>query len=168
MNIYMTSGTFDFLEKIKDKHPGETILLMQNNENALLLHETPRKTIFSMPRSFQVLESLGNLGEAKFVVMNHFPIVEEDRPLFEHHFKNKEKRFERLPGLIANRVLRPLKSDTYVILTLWKNEQSYKDWESSQSFKEYFNEKNSSSKQAALFIGAPYIKKYFIPETKTL
>ena len=47
MNVYITTGTYDFLKKLKDKHSNETIFIMQNGENTLLLHETSGKTVFA-------------------------------------------------------------------------------------------------------------------------
>lgn len=160
----MTGGTYQFLSKIKAKHPNETIILMQNNENAVLMHETVKKTIFSMPRSYEVIDSFGSLEEARFATLNNIPVTEEERPLFEYRFKNTKTVFETLPGFIAIRVLRPLKEHTYVILILWENEKFFKDWQSTPAYETFFSNASTNSKQAQLFMGSSYIKTYIIPE----
>jgi heme oxygenase (mycobilin-producing) len=163
MKIYLTSGTFDFLQKIKEKHPSETMILMQNNETSVLLHETPKKTVFGAPRSYQVLKSLGNLVQAGFASMKHIPVSDEERPVFEHRFKNKESIFQVLSGFIALRVLRPTKSNTYIIFTLWNNEKSYKEWEDSKAHENLFNNLASESLQAQMFMGKSYVSSYYLP-----
>ena len=163
VKIHITSGTYDFLIKIKHKHSNDIMLLMQNNENTVLIHETERKTVFSMPRSFEVIESFGTLIEnAQYAVMTNIPLTEEDRPLFEYRFKNSHALLRNLPGFIALRILRPLKANIYVILTLWQNEKSFKDWQASPSYLAFFQDTNSASKSLHLFSGDSYTKYYFI------
>ncbi|MFE8696291.1 antibiotic biosynthesis monooxygenase family protein [Cytobacillus sp. FJAT-53684] len=168
MNIHLTSGTFDFLFKMKKKHLAESMILMQNIDNAVLLHETTKSSVFNTPRSFQVLDSFGPLENRGYVVMNNIPVTEEERPLFEYRLKNIKNLFQNLKGFLAIRILQPLKSDTYIVLTLWQNEKAYMDWEHSASYDMFMNEveMNLSFKTAQLLIGSSYITKYFIPEEK--
>ena len=56
------------------------MLLMQNGETALLLHETSEKTVFASPRRYEVVDGKGLLQEKGFVVMNNIPVTEEGRP----------------------------------------------------------------------------------------
>ncbi|MBY0121115.1 antibiotic biosynthesis monooxygenase [Bacillus sp. S/N-304-OC-R1] len=163
MNIYMTSGTYDFLKRIKEKHSKETMLLMQNNEGAVLIHETLRKTVFSAPRSYDILKSEGLLENSGFLVLNHIPVMDDDKPVFEYRFKNDQSLINKQPGLLALRVLRPIKSNTYVILTLWKNEKLYLDWENTPSYQSLLQGAKSSSAQPQIFTGASYTSKYYIP-----
>lgn len=164
MNIYLTSGTFDFLKKIKEKHSKETMLLMQNNESAVLLHETSKKTLFGAPRSYHVFESKGILENTGFIVFNHIPVIDEDQPLVEHRFKNNSSLFNSLPGSIALRCLKPVKSNNYIILTQWINEKSYLNWEQSPAYQTFFQETKSASAQTQMFMGSSYITKFYIPE----
>ncbi|USK60673.1 antibiotic biosynthesis monooxygenase family protein [Peribacillus asahii] len=168
MNIYMTTGTYDFLKMKKNKHPNEKIFLMQNPQNTLLLHETSGKTVFVSPRRFEVVEGKGDLQDRGFVVMNNIPVTEEGRPNLEYQFKNRADLIEKEPGFIAMRVLRPIKSDTYVILTVWEKESDFDKWTRSQSFKEAHNiEKPKPASTGHLFSGAPYITKYsMVPKDK--
>ncbi|MBU8877370.1 antibiotic biosynthesis monooxygenase [Bacillus sp. FJAT-29790] len=165
MNIYMTSGTFDFLKKIQDKHSNERMILMQNIENAVLMHETVGSTLFNAPRTYEILDSAGSFEKAKYAVMNNIPVIEEERPLFEFRFKNKNHFFENQPGFLGLRVLRPLKSSTYVILSFWENEKSYKNWQNTTAYEKYFSEINNTAfKQEQLFLGSSYVSTYYIPD----
>ena len=100
--------------------------------------------------------------------MNNIPVTEEERPLFEYRLKNIKNLFQNLKGFLAIRILQPLKSDTYIVLTLWQNEKAYMDWEHSASYDMFMNEveMNPSFKTAQLLIGSSYVTKYFIPEEK--
>lgn len=164
MNIYMTTGTYNFLYKIKEKHPGESMFLMQNIDNALLLHESDQPSVFKTPRSFQVIDSIGVLENKGIVVMNTIPVIEEERPLLEYRFNHIKSLFEKHNGFSAIRFLRPLKSDGYVILSIWQNEKSYVNWENSSSYTTFKKELSTPAKPANLLIGSAYVTKYFIPE----
>ncbi|WP_180968087.1 antibiotic biosynthesis monooxygenase family protein [Cytobacillus massiliigabonensis] len=166
MYVYMTTGTYNFLYKIKDKHHGESMFLMQNIENALLLHESNQSSIFKTPRSFQVIDSNGIFENKGIVVMNTIPITEEERPLLEHRFHQLKTLLKNQRGLSAIRFLRPLKGSDYVILSLWQNEKSYADWENSTSFAAFKKELETFNNPANLLIGSAYVTKYFIPENE--
>ena len=73
--------------------------------------------------------------------MNNIPVTEEGRPLLEYRFKNRAGLIESEPGFIAIRVLRPIKSDTYVILTVWQKESDFLKWTNSKSFHQAHNKK---------------------------
>jgi heme-degrading monooxygenase HmoA len=120
----MTSGTYDYLKKIEDKHPNETMVTMQNPDTAVLIHETSAGTLFKEPRSYEVIDSSGSFDHAGFAVLNNIPVTDEGRPLFEHRFKNRAGLIENEPGFAAIRVLRPLESNTYIILTRGKMRNS--------------------------------------------
>lgn len=170
MYIYLTNGTYEYLTRIKQKYPGETMVTMKNEadeSDALLLHESNGESVFKTPRKYEILDSSGNLGDLGFVVMNHIPVTDEGSPLFEYRFKNRSKQVENRPGFLAIRVLRPLASNTYIIMTIWKNETAFEDWKNSASFKGAHHsnggEKEAGS-QPQIFAGAAYVKKYFISD----
>lgn len=163
MNIFITSGTFDFLKIKKDKHPSEKILLMQNAETTVLLHETTKKTIFASPRKYEVVESSGDLPESGYVVMNNIPVSEEGRPVFEHRFKNSADSIAREPGLVALRILRPIHSETYIILTIWEKQANFLSWKNSSSFEQAFNNNGSTpvtNSSQKMFSGEAYMTQY--------
>lgn len=49
MYIYLTSGTGDFLEQVKNKYPNDHMILIHGEGNSVLIHETEGKTVFAAP-----------------------------------------------------------------------------------------------------------------------
>jgi heme oxygenase (mycobilin-producing) len=166
LNFYITSGTFDFLKKVKDKHPHENMLLMGDIESSVILHETNGDTVFSQPRKYEVIDSVGTFDKTGFAVMNNIPVTDEGRPLIEYRFKNRQGKIEKQPGFVAIRVLRPLSSNTYVILTLWENQAAFKKWKESDSFQSAHKktEGKSHAQPQNIFAGPAYITTYSIAE----
>ncbi|WP_053365491.1 antibiotic biosynthesis monooxygenase family protein [Bacillus sp. FJAT-27245] len=163
MNLFMTSGTYDFLEKLAKKHEGEKMVIMSGDDGALLIHETEGKTVFASPRKFEVLEAVGNLGHPGLVVMNNIPVTDEGRPVFEYRFKIRAGKIENTPGFQAIRVLRPIKSNTYVILTAWEDELAFQRWKESNDFGKSHGQ-SKPEPGPSIFSGQPYITKYTISE----
>lgn len=158
LNIFITTGTVDFLKKIENKYPMETMVTMANVTGALLLHETNGKTIFNVPRKYEVLDSAGDLKKKGFVVMNNMPVTDEGRPLFEQEYKNRAQVLSKDIGFIAARVLRPLASNTYVTLTIWENESDFQNSKNLNNFSDILNQK-----ELGIDTGAkPYITQYTI------
>jgi heme oxygenase (mycobilin-producing) len=168
MNIYMTTGTYDFLKIQKEKHPDEKMFLMQNAENALLLHETSGKTIFNSPRKFEVIDSSGEIQKDGFVVINNIPVTDEGRPVFEFRFKNRVGMIEKEPGFIAIRVLRPTNSDTYVIFTEWESQSAFNNWQSSSSFQQAHKKPADEAVDTTkkIFSGSSYVTQYSLTSKK--
>jgi heme oxygenase (mycobilin-producing) len=167
VNIYITTGTYEFLKSIEQKHSGENIILMQSVENSLLLHETEEKTIFQQPRRYEVVDASGAMENRGIVVCNNIPVTDEGRPIFEYRFKNRAGAIESTDGFIAIRVLRPLDTDTYVILTQWESEKHFIDWQQSQQYAKAHEKKetpegNDSNKN--IFSGKSYVTKYSVSE----
>lgn len=165
MNVFITTGTYDFLKKLKDKHSNEKISIMQNGQNTLLLHETTGKTVFASPRRYEVVDGKGTIQDKGFVVMNNIPVTDEGRPLLEYRFKNRVGLIESEPGFIAIRVLRPIKSDTYIILTIWQKESDFLKWKNSKSFQQAHNKNVEEQQEKSIvnpniFAGASYVTKY--------
>ena len=147
MKIHITTGTYEFLKKLKDSHVGETMVLMENENNCLLLHETAGESFFKEPRSYEVVDSAGKLNhDHGFAVLNNIPVTDEGRPLFEYRFKNREHLIEQEPGFLAIRVLRPFSSDTYIIFTQWKNAEAFNKWKSSNSFEKAHAKKDRENR----------------------
>jgi heme-degrading monooxygenase HmoA len=167
MNVYITAGTYNFLKSIETKNPHEKMVIMVNQNGALLLHETEGASIFKEPRKYDVIDASGVMLKEGFVVMNNIPVTDEGRPLFEHQIKNHTRRIEYEPGIIAIRLLRPLSSNAYIILTVWDNEMSYQRWQNSTSITEAFGI-NGADKgmdtQPKIFASASYVSKYTIME----
>jgi heme oxygenase (mycobilin-producing) len=169
LNFYITSGTIDYLTKLKNKHPKENMLLLTESADdfsAVILHESSSATLFNHPRKYEVIDSMGSFEKATYVVMNNIPVTDEGKPLFEYQITNRESKIEHQPGFVAIRVLRPQSSNTYVILTLWENKQAFENWKSSESFQKAHKkpDKNNAAKAAAIFTGPSYLTTYSIAE----
>jgi len=161
MYVYLTSGTYEFLTEIKSKHKKENLLLMENLEKTVLLQETEgKKTVFASPRKFEVVDQRGELREQGFVVLDNIPVREEERPSFEHRYKKRADTIEKEPGFAALRILRPLNSDTYVILTVWQTESASSSWKNhfSSSADKVTNTWQDLNKN--IFSGPPYVNQY--------
>lgn len=163
MNIYMTSGTPEFMESLKEKYAAESLIAMHGHGNSLLLHETVGKTVFQTPRRYEVISSSGTLQDNGYFVFNNIPVTDEGRPVFEHRFTELTGAIESELGFIAFRLLRPLDSDTYIVLTEWSDSTHYTRWENSSAF-----DKAHSSNHAEvgvdtslhIFSSAPYVTTY--------
>jgi heme-degrading monooxygenase HmoA len=168
MNVYITVGTLGYLKTIKAKNSQESIAIMENDDTALLLHETEGETVFKEPRKYEVLDSSGSIGNEGFVVFNNIPVTDEGRPIFEYRFKNRAKQIENEPGFLAIRVLRPLSSNTYIVLTVWENETAFSNWKNSSSFKGAHNkqaEEIGAQPQPQIFSSPSYTTKYTLSES---
>jgi heme oxygenase (mycobilin-producing) len=161
MNVYITTGSFEYLKGLEMRYPSESMVTMINEDSALLLHETNKTSVFKEPRKYEVLGSSGLIGKEGYVVMNNIPVTEESCPLFEHQFKNLPSQLEKEMGPIAIRILRPLSSNTYIIVTIWESARTFDDSKTlldSEIKKGYENVHSSN-----IFTSAPYISKYTIP-----
>lgn len=163
MYMYMTTGTRDFMEKIKERHVGKGIVLMHGGGHSLLVHETEGKTVFQTPRRYEVISSTGNLSEEGFFVLNNIPVTDEGRPVFEHQFSLRSNQIEGQPGFIAFRLLRPLDSDTYVVMTEWTEASDFDRWKNSSAFKashQSADTKVFTDNTTHIFSSASYVTTY--------
>jgi heme-degrading monooxygenase HmoA len=167
MNLFITTGTYDFLRSIKNKHANETIILIENAHEAALLHETENKTIFQSPRKYEIIDASGDLAEHGYLVFNNIPVTDEGRPIFEYRFKNRDRLIEKTPGFQAIRVLRPLHSNTYIILTQWQDQHSFNNWKNSKEYNKAHEKPGSSDgvdKQPQIFSSPSYVTTYTVPK----
>ncbi|MCD7034866.1 antibiotic biosynthesis monooxygenase [Metabacillus sp. GX 13764] len=162
MNFYMTYGTIDYLTKLKEDQPDQNILLLSKDDNALLMHESDGPSIFKEPKKYEVLDESGVFENGSFAVLNNIPVTYEGKPLFEQRFKERARMIENEPGFTAIRVLRPVSGDTYVILTLWDSEKSFKDWQNSKAY-EHAHKKRGTEEgvdQKDIFARPSYVTTY--------
>jgi heme oxygenase (mycobilin-producing) len=161
MDVYITSGTYEFLAGLKKKKGQDSIVFMQNQEHALLYHETNKKTVFQAPRKYSLVISKGELDQKGFVAMNHELINKEEQPLFEERMKKILPLLDLTKGFMAYRLLRPQKSDTNLVITLWENEVSYRNWQKSIAYQDAFS-KDAVDLNSKLFSPGSYVKTYFV------
>jgi len=163
MFIYMTSGTPEFMESLKEKYAAEGLIAMHGQGNSLLLHETAGKTVFQTPRGYEVISSLGTLQENGYFVFNNIPVTDEGRPVFEHSFTERAGAIESEIGFIAFRLLRPLDSDTYIVMTEWSESTYYTRWKNSSSFDKAHSSNHADAgvdTSLHIFSSAPYVTTY--------
>lgn len=164
MNVYITTGTHEFLQKLMDRHTDEKMILMQGKD-AMLLHETNGESVFESPRKYEIVDQSGELENKGYVVFNNIPVTDEGRPLFEYRFKNRAGLIEEVPGFTAIRVLRPLKSDTYVIMTLWEDERNFIAWQESEQYKKAHEKRGTEEgidDKKDIFPRASYVSEYHV------
>lgn len=166
MKAYMTSGTEDFLVKMVDDHPQLDLFIMSNEASTLIYYEDEQKSIFAAGRGYNILLETGAMEETGFVVMNNIPVSDEGKPVFEANFRKQLQSVEEVPGIQALRLLKPLKGNTYVVLTQWHSEKNYDDWKESEAFSNAH--KPSTVKPPAYFLEQPFIATYsmYVPEDK--
>lgn len=165
MYTFITSGTFDYLRNIVLNHVDENILFLQNLNQVVLVHESNHSTIFQEARKYEIIDAHGHFTDDGFAVMHNIPITQEGRSVFEHVSKDISDSIKSQNGLIALRTLKPSKGETYIMLTQWINESSYRDYQDSAAFakaeKILKNDKKGANPQK-LFTGNAYITKYHV------
>ncbi|HSH24570.1 MAG TPA: antibiotic biosynthesis monooxygenase [Massilibacterium sp.] len=103
------------------------------DEGTLLMRETVKHPGEEC-EVFSILDATGSFIPNGYLVLNNIPVTEEGRDLFEERFMNRKRLVEKEKGFVAIRVLRPLSHDTYVILTMWESEDSFKQWQTSKAY----------------------------------
>jgi heme oxygenase (mycobilin-producing) len=83
------------------------------------------------------------------VVSNRIQVAKGHELDFEKRFEGRARLVETMPGFIRLEILRPIKSDYYVVLTHWKDETSFRAWTESSEFKEA----HSNRPPAEIFAG---------------
>ena len=163
MNIFLTSGTMNFMETLQKQFAHEDMIVMHGARNTILLHETTGKTLFQTPRRYEVISSSGTLQQHGFFALNNIPVTDEGRPIFEHRFHNRADTISAAPGFIAHRLLRPLNSDTYIVLTQWTAKNFFELWKDSSIYT-YIHTNNESGigldKTPHIFSSAAYLMTY--------
>jgi heme oxygenase (mycobilin-producing) len=163
MNIFLTSGTMSFMESVRKRFANEQMIVMHGGGNSVLLHETEGKTVFQTPRRYEVISSSGLLIEDGFFAFNNIPITDEGRPIFEHRFQSRIQAIAGEPGFVAYRLLRPLNSETYIILTQWTSKVFLNLWLDSPAYKkmhETIEHETGLDKMQHIFLSAPYVTTY--------
>lgn len=170
MYIYLTSGTPDYMEKLLKKYEKENMFILYGADSTILLHETERKTVFATPRKFEVIDSVNPIEQRGFFVFNNIPVSDEGRPIFEQRFVSRSREIEKMPGFLAFRLLRPIKSEIYIVLTQWENKQSFDAWKQSNAFANAHSgsEVQPGVKKQNIFNAASYVSTYSgkLPEKK--
>ena len=70
------------------------------------------------------------------VVQNRVPVAEGREEAFVERFRTRKGLVDDQPGFIRNMVLRPIKGDTFIVLTFWESEEQFRAWTQSDAFKQ--------------------------------
>ncbi|WP_270182456.1 antibiotic biosynthesis monooxygenase family protein [Alkalihalobacillus sp. CinArs1] len=163
MKVYVTYGTYDYLLKIKEENNEEMFLLV-DDDGAELYHQTASQPVFKSGKEYDILDQKGNVTEPRFVVLNHIPVEESERPTFEDRFKNRAGKVENEPGCEGIRILRPVDpNDPYIVATFWRSEDDFKNWQSSEAYNTAHKHRNTDKGlPKTVFRGKPYVKTYHV------
>ena len=71
-----------------------------------------------------------------YVVQNRVPVASGQEEAFIERFRTRRGLVDAQPGFIRNMVLRPVKSDFFIVLTFWESEEAFRAWTDSDAFKE--------------------------------
>jgi heme-degrading monooxygenase HmoA len=75
-----------------------------------------------------------------YVVANRVPVAAGWEQAFEERFRHRAGRIEQNPGFIRMEVLRPADEESpWIVLTHWESEDAFRQWLSSDDFKEAHN-----------------------------
>lgn len=139
MKLYKWLGNSTETEQLAQQ--GWIVLKNDSDAAAVTEQDTPQTDNIE---TYEILDQQGRIEDGAFAVFNNIPVTEDGRELFESRFKNRAGLVEQEPGFAAIRVLRPLDTDTYVILTLWKDEASFTQWQSSQAYSHAHKKRGTS------------------------
>ncbi len=114
-------------------------------------------------KRYEIFSETGALSSKGYVVMNNIPVTAEGRDTFEERFKNRAGLVETAPGFQALRILRPLDDDTYVVMTIWENEESFVNWQTSQSYENAHKNRGTSKGLATSIFPRPsFVTTYHV------
>lgn len=160
MNLYMTTGTPQFMEKLHKKYEKEAMLILYGTNETLLVHETEGKTVFQTPRKYEVADGFQQLEQAGFFAFYHIPVSDEGMPVFEKNILARLSGMKEQTGLIAYRLLRPKKSETYIILLQWTDKRSFDIWKKYDPFAQELENFTVGVKKDNIFHASTYITTY--------
>lgn len=75
-------------------------------------------------------------GHIVIVVSNRIHVTKGHEKEFEECFQARVGLVEKMPGFICLEILRPIKSDYYIVQTCWENMDAFRNWTDSPEFHE--------------------------------
>ncbi|MBS1616926.1 MAG: antibiotic biosynthesis monooxygenase [Bacteroidetes bacterium] len=71
-----------------------------------------------------------------FVAINYIDCDESYKPRFEELFSTRAHHIDTMPGFRSMEVLKPSDSSSFLIVSYWDSEASFKAWTGSEAFRE--------------------------------
>jgi heme-degrading monooxygenase HmoA len=128
--------------QINSEIPALNGVTMQGEEGQFVYVEEVSE--LSTAKHYEVISETGTIDTKGFVVINNIPVSEEGRPSFEERFRNRAGLVDGEPGFQAIRILRPVSDDTYAIMTIWDDEESFQKWQTSKSYENAHKKRGTS------------------------
>src|SRR5690625_63302 len=158
---FMTTGTISFLKQLTKKHETIDFSFMKSEGATLVYYESEKKkSIFVSGRAYRILYDFKALEKNGFVVMDHIPVVDDGKDIFESKVKEFLPTITRAYGIQTIRFFKPNKSDTYCIMTQWKSENAYETF--LQSSMHDFYEEATLARHSAYFAERPFTSTYYM------
>jgi|SRR5690625_1392946 len=155
MYAFMTTGTTHFLKSLTEVHPKINFYFMKSAGNTLVYYEENRKKgVFVSGKSYSILAKNGVVEQFGFVSMQHIPVLEDVKPVFEDKMTNLFQQLKIVKGINASRLLKPIRGNTYIIFILWDSENNYLKWNKTE---EKFSQ---LVRQPAYFGERPFTQTY--------
>ena len=165
MNFYVTSGTPEYMEKLIAKNEKVPLILLHGNGNSVVLHESEKKSIFAVPRKFEILDSKGAFEQKYYFTIYNMPILSDERLVFEKKVLDVIQLLKANDGVIAYRFLRPIKADTYLLIIQWGGPATFEAWKNSEYYQNTIAPilEGSTSAMQSMFNASSYITTYSAP-----
>lgn len=161
MRAFMTTGTTHFLKNIIKKHNDKNFYLMKSSSATLVYYEDKmKKSIFVSGRAYDIVHDIGEMNPKGIVVMDHIPVSEEELPVFEQKTKRQLDTLSEAPGVLAAKLLKEDKANTFVILTQWRTENDLQKWKKTATTHELNFTK--AAKLPAYFMDRPFTNQYYM------
>lgn len=94
---------------------------------------------------YDVLEEINGLSNDTLCVLNHLYINKGQEDAFEQKFLQRTKHLQHVDGFEALRFLRPrMTGRHYIIITLWKDRQSFYNWQNSTEYQQTHKHRGTS------------------------
>ncbi len=69
------------------------------------------------------------------VAVNRIFVKPEHREAFEERFRTRARLVETMPGFVRMEILRPMDGEDYMVMTWWKDKESFEAWVNSEAFR---------------------------------
>jgi len=69
------------------------------------------------------------------VAVNRIFVKPAYRDAFEERFKTRVRLVESMPGFVRMEILRPVEGEDYLVMTWWKDRESFEAWVQSEAFR---------------------------------
>jgi len=162
MYLHLTTGTEDFLQKLKDKHSNEPLILASNVQKSILLSTSEsKKNIFQMPQTFDIVDQTTKDAPQKLISLHRFHLDKDNQSAIEFHLKNTFSEICNRYEPASSFLLLEKKNKSIMIMIFWSEELTYKQFQASIPYEKMLEvKKHYSVKDGAFF--TPYIEQSYL------